>query len=99
MSLFSILGTIITMLVLVTLVKTNNLFINNLFNGFLEITSGLINLSVLNIPYKFKLILTIVYLSFGGLSIHMQIKSILKDAINYRLFYQTRILAIIISLL
>ena len=98
MSLIGILGTIITMLVLITLVKTNNVFIDNLFNGFLEITSGIINLSVLNINYNLKLILTIIYLSIGGLSIHMQIKSILKDTINYKLFYITRILAIIISL-
>lgn len=97
-SLLSILSTIIAMLVLVTLVKTNNIFINNLFNGFLEITSGLINLSSLSISYSLKKILTITYLSFGGISIHMQIKSILKDAISYKLFYQTRFLSIIIGL-
>lgn len=99
MSLFSILGTIIAMMVLVALVKTNNVFINNLFNGFLEITSGLVNLSVLNISYNLKLILTVIYLAFGGLSIHMQIKSILKDTVSYKLFYQTRFLAIVISLI
>lgn len=99
MSLIGILGTIITMLVLSTLIKTNNVYINNIFNGLLEITSGLINLSVINFSYNTKIILTIIYLSFGGLSIHMQIKSILKDAVNYNLFYLTRLLAIIISLL
>lgn len=99
MSLLSILGTIITMLVLVTLVKTNNIFIDNIFNGFLEITSGLINLSSLSISYSLKKILTITYLSFGGISIHTQIKSILKDAISYKLFYQTRFLSIFISFL
>jgi len=99
MSLISILGTIITMLVLSTLIKTNNLYLNNIFNGLLEITTGLINLSVLNFSYNIKLILTLIYLSFGGLSIHMQIKSILKDVVSYKLFYITRIFAIIISLL
>jgi len=99
MSLLSILGTIITMLVLVTLVKTNNVLIDNTLNGLLEITSGLINLSSLSISYSLKRILTITYLSFGGISIHMQIKSILKDAISYKLFYQTRFLSIIISFL
>lgn len=98
-SLLSILGTIIFMLVVTTLIKTNNIIFNNLFNGFLEITTGLINLSVLNISYSLKIILTIIYLSFGGMSIHMQIKSILKDAVSYKLFYITRLLDIIISLL
>ena len=99
MSLISILGTIITMMVIITLVKTNNIYIDNIFNGFLEITTGIINLSVLNISYYLKLMLTVLYLSFGGISIHMQIKSILKDTICYKLFYKTRILAIIISLI
>lgn len=98
-SLIGILGTIITMMIIITLLKTNNLILDNVFNGFLEITSGIINLCNLNISYNLKLILTIIYLSFGGISIHMQIKSILKDAISYKLFYQTRILAIVIGLL
>lgn len=97
-SLIGILGTIITMMVLITLIKTNNVYLNNIFNGFLEITSALINLSVISFEYKAKLILTVIYLSFGGLSIHMQIKSILKDTVNYKLFYKSRLIAIIISL-
>jgi len=73
--------------------------ITAIFNGFFEITSGLVNLSVLNIPYNVKLILTIIYLAFGGISIHMQIKSILKDTVSYKLFYLTRVFSIIISLI
>lgn len=99
MSLIGILGTIITMMVIVALVKTNNVYIDNIFNGFLEITSGIISLSVLNISYNLKLVLIVVYLAFGGLSIHMQIKSILKDTVSYKLFYKTRVLAIIISII
>ena len=98
-SLISILGTIIIILVLTTIIKTNNIYLNNILNGFLEITTGLINLENLSFSYNLKIILTIIYLSFGGLSIHAQIKSILKDAVSYKMFYITRILAIIISLL
>lgn len=98
-SLIGILGTIIFMMILVTLFKTHNIYINNIINGFLEITSGIINLSILNIAYNLKLVLCIIYLSFGGLSIHLQIKSILRDTISYKLFYQTRLLAVIIGLL
>lgn len=99
MALLSILGTIIVMLVLSTLIKTNNIYLNNIINGFLEITTGLINLSSLNFSYNLKFILTLIYLSFGGLSIHMQIKSILKDAVSYKLFYLTKIIAIFISII
>ena len=97
-TLLYILGTIITMLTISALLRTDNVYLNNLLNGFLEITTGLINLGNLSLSYTLKLILTSIYLSFGGISIHMQIKSILKDALSYKMFYITRILSIIISL-
>lgn len=98
-SLINILGTIIFMMLLITLLKTHNIYFNNIINGLLEITSGIINLSALPLNYNLKFILTIVYLMFGGVSIHLQIKSILKDTISYKLFYKTRLMAVLIGLL
>ena len=42
-------------------------------------TQGLKYISVLNIPLKFKATLSTMILSFGGLSVHMQIIGILSD--------------------
>lgn len=98
-ALINILGTIMFMMILITLLKTHNIYFNNIINGLIEITSGIINLKFLALSYQTKLILTAIYLGFGGLSIHLQIKSILKNAISYKLFYMTRILSVIIFLL
>ena len=97
-SLINILGTIIFMMILISLFKTDIPLINNIINGLLEITSGIISLKDINLSYNLKQILCLIYLSFGGLSIHMQIKSILKDTLNYKLFYLARLLVVLISL-
>jgi len=79
------------------------IFIPNIFNNFIgliELTTGLNYLINTNINFTFKLILTIIYISFGGFSIHMQIKSVLIDTnISYKNFLISRIYQIIISLL
>ena len=49
------------------------------FIGIFEITSGLNYLIISNNNYIIRLILTIIYISFGGLAIHIQIKSVIKD--------------------
>ena len=57
------------------------------FTGLIEITQGLNNLKNLNIKEFNKIILSIIYISFGGLSIHIQIKSVITDTqINYIFF-------------
>jgi len=64
--------------------------------GIFEITNGLSDINNI-ISYELKLIFTTILLSFGGLSIHTQIKSILADyKLEYSLFYKSRILHLII---
>lgn len=72
----------------------------SLLRGFIEITQGLELLSIINLPIKIKELLLLVFLSFSGLSIHIQLASILKDYnINYEYLYYTRILLMLFSLL
>ena len=48
----------------------------------------------------YKLIFTVIMMSFGGLSILMQIKSILKDAnLDYSLYYKSRIIHLVLFML
>lgn len=95
-TLLLILGTV-TMFLLLTTIIDNNLNLNDLYqstlNGFIEMTQGLKYVSMLGIPLKVKSVLTVMILSFGGLSVHMQVISILSDTkIKYLPFLTARIL-------
>ena len=75
-----------------------NSFYQSLINGFFEMTQGLKYVSILNIPLKMKSILSTMIISFGGLSVHMQVISILSDTkIRYLPFLTARILHAFIS--
>ena len=97
-TLLMILGTLIFFNIIINLLPIKNMLLKNILNGFLEITTGLKGLEYLDINTNLKILLSIIYLSFGGLSIHTQIKSILPDT-NYKLFLKNRILAIFISII
>ncbi len=58
--------------------KFNNI-LSAIINGLFEITQGLKYVSLLDISLKIKTTISVMFLSFGGLSIHIQIKSILSD--------------------
>ena len=95
-TLLLILG-IVTMFLCITTIIDNNLNINNynqsILNGFFEMTQGLKYVSILDIPLKFKSVITTMILSFGGLSVHMQVISILSDTkIKYLPFFTARLL-------
>lgn len=102
-TLLMILGTICFYMLLTFIITSffhNNILIKTLISGFLEITNGLNNLASLNIIIQIKEIITIAIISFGGLSIHTQIKSILEDTnMNYSYFFKGRIMQTIISII
>lgn len=75
-------------------------FSHPLIIGLLEITSGLNLINTLMIDKFYMLIYTAIMMSFGGLSILIQIKSILKDAnLDYSLYYKSRIIHLILFIL
>lgn len=80
-TLFIILGSIIIFIIIVNTFDYffNSTFVNTLLSSVLEITIGSKNISVLNLNINIKILLTTFILTFGGLSVHMQIKSILCD--------------------
>ena len=97
-TLLMILGTLIVFNIIVNILPINNLLLKNIFNGLLEITTALNSIKYLSINTNFKILLSIIYLSFGGISIHTQIKSILPDT-NYKLFLKNKFLSIFISII
>ena len=76
----------------------NDSLISILIKGLLEITSGLTSLININLSLKIKRIITSIILSFGSLSILMQISIILdKYNINYKYFFKYKFIQIIIN--
>ena len=88
-----ILGVVTTFAIVSTI-----LGINNYYSGFFEITQGLKYLSITDLSIELKCVLATFIISFGGLSIHMQIISILSEIkVKYFPFLCARILHAIIS--
>ncbi len=100
-TLLLILG-VMTMCLVITTIIDNNISLNSVFqsilNGYIEMTQGVKYISMEDIPLKLKCILTVMILSFGGLSVHMQIVSIISDTkIKYFPFLVCRIIHSIIA--
>ena len=99
-TLLLILGTICFYLMITSFLKTTNETINTLIKGILELTQGLNSLTTFYGPLQTKAYYAIFFISFGGLSIHTQIQSIISDTkISYLPFLKGRILHVILSLL
>jgi len=100
-TLLLILGTSTTVLIITTIIGqivNLNPLPQAVLNGIIEMTQGLKYISLVDISLKFKTIIATMFISFGGLSVHMQIVSILSETkIKYLPFLLSRILHAIIS--
>lgn len=100
-TLFLIFG-VITMFLVITTIIDNNINVSKYFqgivNGFFEMTQGLKYVSLLDISLKIKGTLSVLFISFGGVSVHIQLISILSDTkIKYLPFFVSRIIHACIS--
>lgn len=99
--LITVLGIIIFFSLFTTIINfylNLNSYSNTIFNGILEITNGLNLLSILSLNKIIKATIATFFLSFGGISIHLQIMSILNNYhINYYIYLISRILHATIS--
>ncbi len=78
----------------------NNELIKTLIYGLFDLTKGIISLKNLNITMFFKIILITSFLSFGGISVHFQVKEIIaKEKLNYLYFLLGRISSLAISIM
>lgn len=102
-TLLLILGTVTIFLVLTTLINNNiniDAYYKTLINGLFEMTQGLKYLSMLKIPLYKQALIAVFFLSFGGLSVHMQVLSIISDTkIKYFPYFLSRVLHASISTL
>ncbi|MBP3920236.1 MAG: hypothetical protein J6D28_01595 [Bacilli bacterium] len=93
---------VVTLFLIVTTIIDNNInipkYYQSIINGIIEMTQGLKYVSLLDIPLKIKGTLSVFIISFGGLSVHMQIISILSDTkIKYFPFLVARIIHAFVS--
>lgn len=100
-SLFMVAGTVTLFLILSTLI-TNIFSFNNVFSfliqAILEMTMGLSSLANLNISDIYKVVLSSMIISFGGLSVHLQVISMLDNTdIKYSNYFKGRIYQMFIS--
>lgn len=78
----------------------NNHLIKTLIYGFFDLTKGIVSLNELNITMFFKMLLITSFLSFGGVSVHFQVKEIIvKEKLNYMYFLLGRISSLAISII
>ena len=100
-TLLAILGTLTCFLVLSSIIINRfnmNPYNGMILKGILEMTMGLKSLSLLNISDIYKIVISSMFISFGGLSVHMQVISFLVDTdISYKPFFCARVLHLLLS--
>ena len=85
--------------IIITIVPINT-FSKNIISGIFEVSIGLNSLKNININLFLKEIITIFYLSLGGLCIISQIKSILSEEnISIKYFLLSKILHFLLSII
>ena len=94
-TLLMILGILTCFLIISTLITNMlkfDIYTDAIIKGILEMTMGIKSVTTLNIPDIYKVIISSMILSFGGLSVHMQTLSFIEDTdISYRPFFVARI--------
>jgi sporulation integral membrane protein YlbJ len=100
-TLLLILGVVTFFLILTTIIN-NQLHLSplpkSIVSGLFEMTQGLSFIGNLDISMRLKAVLSTMIISFGGLSCHMQVMSILSEKkIKYFPYFISRILHVLIS--
>lgn len=99
--LLNVFGIITFFLIVINIIfkdPSNNFSI--IFTGITEMTSGLKYVSISDLEVNIKIILSMLFLSFGGFSVHFQMFSILnKRKVRYLPFLIARVIQAIFSIL
>ena len=75
-----------------------NQLVTILINGFFDMTKGINSIPIVHSTIIFKAILTLTFISFGGINVHMQVLNIIDDTdIKYKNFLLGRISQLAIS--
>lgn len=75
-----------------------NPYLYILISGIFDLTKGVFSTTIIN-NIIIKSIFILVFISFGSISIHIQVKSILEDTLLYKSFIKGRIIGTILTLI
>ena len=75
-----------------------NPYLYILISGIFDLTKGVFSTTLINDIY-IKSIIILIFISFGSISIHMQVKSILEDTSLYKYFIKGRIISTILAII
>ena len=100
-TMFLLLGVITIFSILISIINNINMnsVLKTLFIGLIEMTNGIKSTYYLNISNYLKTILITIFITFSGLSIHMQVISIISDKLKYKYYLEGRIIHSIISII
>ena len=75
-----------------------NPYLYILISGIFDLTKGVFSTTIINSTI-IKSLFILIFISFGSISIHIQVKSILEDTLLYKSFVKGRIICTILSLI
>ena len=75
-----------------------NPYLYILISGIFDLTKGVFSTTIINSTI-IKSLFILIFISFGSISIHIQVKSILEDTSLYKSFVKGRIIGTILSLI
>ena len=75
-----------------------NPYLYILISGIFDLTKGVFSTTIINSTI-IKSLFILIFISFGSISIHIQVKSILEDTLLYKSFVKGRIIGTILSLI
>lgn len=96
-TLLLIYGTSLFFYLISSVIFIDNLYLNVLFNGIFDLTNGIVSSGLINNTF-IRCIFILIFLSFGSISIHMQVNEILNDKYIYFSYLKGRIICCIISI-
>ena len=78
----------------------SNTLLSTYLTGLLEMTQGLDVLTKIILSSNIKELIILIFITFGGLSIHLQVYSIIEDSnLEYKSFLRGRLLSLIYALI
>ena len=75
-----------------------NPYLYVLISGIFDLTKGVFSTSIINNTI-IKALFILIFISFGSISIHIQVKSILEDTLLYKSFIKGRIIATTLAII
>ena len=97
-TLLLIYGTSLFFYLISSVILFDNIYLNVFISGIFDLTNGIVSCDLINNVF-IKSIFILLFLSFGSISIHMQVAEILNDKNSYYSYLKGRIIGSFLSIL